>query len=150
MNGINDEVDEGKIMKSLIDKGFEVSGGTEITSLTKSQYLDNGYGNYFDAQTEVTISLTRNVDGKIIDESIEEIKVDNETEEQIDAHISGCMKNCICRAIFNECFETLDEKEISLLKRVMRQMGLTTDELECGECDTLGMKKSWIEQVRYG
>lgn len=142
---------EEPILHSLIeDDNFIVLEKTIIRTLQLTKYLDNGKCNSFYADTEVTLVTEVDSEGKVTKESIEEIKVDGKTLEQITKEQMGNIHNCICKTIFERCYESLDEKEISLLKKVMRAMGLTTDDLECGDCETLSMLEQWMQQIEFG
>lgn len=145
-----DDKEEPVLHSFVEDDNFIVLEKSIIRTLQLTKYLDNGYTNNFYADTEITLVTEVNSEGKVTKETIEEIKVDEETEETIDDHISGCIKNCIVKTIFDECLDTLDDEKISLLGKMLEYKGINVADLECGECDTLGMKKSWIERVRYG
>jgi len=89
------------LLKELEEYGYETIEETEKTlTLTRSQYLDNGYGYYF--TSDITLEYNKET------EDITEIWIDDYTEKQIDELLQKETVECLYMKQYDCCIEEIN------------------------------------------
>jgi len=102
-----------------------------IVTISKAQYLDNGYGNWF---TSDIVTVYNEETGEV-----EKVSIDGDTAEDLEKMMDELMKECECQKRFDECAESLELEEHEEL--------LST--LKCGDCETIIMKSTYLESLNW-
>lgn len=122
------------LLEELINEyDYKIANTTTNTvTLYKSQYLDDGYGYYFDAEIELTVNVKK--------DEVTKIKIDGYTEKQINKLLRKEISKCKYQKKFKCCVEECsinDEIEIGIVQ-------------DCNDCTYLTMIESLYQCIDSG
>ena len=94
---------KGETLKAeLIGYGYTIKEESdESTILEKSQYMDNGYGYYFDADIELTVNR--------LTQEVTDILIDGMTNSEITDKLTAITDTCFFMKKYSECKESVSE-----------------------------------------
>jgi hypothetical protein len=118
-----------KLLDELKEYGYEITEETKTTiTLYRQQYVDNGYGYYFDADIKLIYDKEK--------DEVTEITVDGYTEKEIDDLLQKEIAKCLYMKKYDACFESLSDYEEL--------------EQDCSDCTYLTMIQNLLQSINEG